>query len=223
MKLFQKLRYFIGGALTMALIGGAVTTAYAALTGKTIEVSTGVNVFVDDMPLKMDTEAFIYNGRTYLPVRSVSDAIGKPISWDSDTRSVYIGKHNGTEPIAWLWDLNTFTGINVTKQQSVIKDNLGNEHDNCIQGNFTNTYKINKQYSKISGTLFQTFGGRSEYGTSKLSIYGDGKLLYEATVQSGVEPIDFAVNLTGVNELKIQYNKSGQDYISAIADCGLWQ
>jgi len=35
-------------------------------------------------------EPFIYEGTTYLPVRAVSEALGKTVEWDSDTRTVYV-------------------------------------------------------------------------------------------------------------------------------------
>lgn len=37
-------------------------------------------------------EPFIWNGTTYLPVRAVGSAIGKEVSWDSNTKTVYLGK-----------------------------------------------------------------------------------------------------------------------------------
>ncbi|NMA03209.1 MAG: copper amine oxidase N-terminal domain-containing protein, partial [Clostridiales bacterium] len=36
-------------------------------------------------------EPFIYNGTTYLPVRAISESLGKQVGWDQDTKTVYIG------------------------------------------------------------------------------------------------------------------------------------
>ena len=36
-------------------------------------------------------EPFIYNGTTYLPVRAVGNALGKQVSWDGKTKTVYLG------------------------------------------------------------------------------------------------------------------------------------
>ncbi len=35
-------------------------------------------------------EPFIYNGTTYLPVRSVSEALNKEVVWENDTRTIFI-------------------------------------------------------------------------------------------------------------------------------------
>lgn len=70
---------------------------------KQIKVTTGISVFVDDKRLDLvdvngkPVESFIYNGTTYLPVRSIANAVGKEIYWDSKTNSVYLGKNNNSE------------------------------------------------------------------------------------------------------------------------------
>jgi len=56
--------------------------AIAATVTKMIEVTTGVNLYVDDIPLLPkdangnSVDTFIYNGTTYLPVRAISEAVG---------------------------------------------------------------------------------------------------------------------------------------------------
>jgi hypothetical protein len=78
--------------------------AIAASVQKAITVSTGITIYVDDVKLNptdangSPVEVFLYNGTTYLPVRAVSTALGKPIEWDGTTRSVYIGAHKSAEP-----------------------------------------------------------------------------------------------------------------------------
>lgn len=38
-----------------------------------------------------DMKPFVYNGRTYVPLRFVGEALGKPVDWDENTGTVYIG------------------------------------------------------------------------------------------------------------------------------------
>ena len=38
-----------------------------------------------------NNEPFIYNGTTYLPIRAVGEAVGKQVSWDGRTNTVYLG------------------------------------------------------------------------------------------------------------------------------------
>ncbi len=62
-----------------------------------ITVSKGINVYLDGVKLNpIDSygnpvEVFAYNGTTYLPVSVIAEAVGKSISWDEKTNSVYLG------------------------------------------------------------------------------------------------------------------------------------
>lgn len=47
----------------------------------------------------MDTTTQIYQNRTYVPLRFVSEAFGFTVQWNNDTRSVLIST-NGSEPVA---------------------------------------------------------------------------------------------------------------------------
>lgn len=238
MKKAQSFRWFISGMLTAALAACLVSSSLAALSPKMIEVYTGVDIYVDDVKLdpqdaKGDpVEAFVYNGTTYLPVRAVGEAVGKTVQWEGKTNSVYLGKHTGDKPAVWLKDLDYFEGHgwstteNSTWADSEVKDNLGKVRSNAISGDISNTYKINGQYSKITGTLFSNYRSRDNSYKYHFKIYGDGELLYSADMAGGIEPIDFSVDLTGVLELKVVLDGSwttfGYYYAVAIADCGLW-
>ena len=226
MKHGQKAAWFLCGVVTAALAASLVSPALAALTAKSIQVYTGVNIYVDDVKLNptdangKSVEVFAYNGTTYLPIRAVSQAVGEPVQWDPATSSVYLGSHTGTEPAVWLQDLSYFTGEELEVQSSE-KDNMGTVRQDVIRGNvrWENTYLLNGQYSAISGTFFQIYSERSHTQESTLKIYGDDRLLYSAKMAGGIAPVDFHVDLTGVLELRVEYESSG---ISALDDVGLW-
>lgn len=93
---------FLTGMLAALMLVSVMTPALAAAY-KTIDVLTGVKVYVDDKEIRgtdsagNPVDAFIFDGVTYLPVRAISEAVGKGVQWDPDTQSVYLGKHNGSE------------------------------------------------------------------------------------------------------------------------------
>ncbi len=224
---------FLAGAVTAALLGALVTPVLGALAGKTIQVYTGVDVYVDDVKVEPTdvngnpVEVFVYNGTTYLPIRAIGKALGKPVQWEGKTNSAYVGKHQGEKPAVWLKDLDYFTGRDWTIYNG--KDNVGVEHNGAISADmrsytFGNTYLINGQYSAVSGTLFQKYDDRSDTEISTLKIYGDGELLYSADMKGGVKPLDFYVSVVGVLELKVVVEPiSGVWHTNAaIADFGLW-
>lgn len=67
-----------------------------------------VNIFVNGVKLTMKDsqgntlQPLVYNGSVYIPVRAVSEAVGKPVTWEGKTKSVYVGKTpNATTPALW--------------------------------------------------------------------------------------------------------------------------
>jgi len=242
-----RIRDFLSGMLIAGILFTLAAPAMAALTSKWIQVYTGVNVYVDDHPLHPTdvngdpVEVFAYNGTTYLPIRAVSDAVGKPVQYDGKTQSVYLGKHTGDKPAVWLKDLERYSKkdsydykFTVVAEQT---DNLGNTHYDCIGRSIGNdegmwySYRINGQYTAISGTLFQPYYDRDGKASTTMTIYGDGERLYTATVRGGSDPIDpisFHVDITGVLELKVEltgyYVDTGMRWATPglIGECGLW-
>ena len=91
--------------LVAALFVAVAVPAYAAMTSKDISVFTGVRIFLDGNELHPidvkgnDLEAFIYEGTTYVPLRTVGEALGAEVSWDKDAKIVYINSEKtGADP-----------------------------------------------------------------------------------------------------------------------------
>ena len=91
--------------LAAALFVAAAVPAYAAMAAKNIDVFTGVSIFVDGRELHPadvkgnEVEAFIYEGTTYVPLRAVGEALGAEVSWNKETKTVYLNSEKtGAEP-----------------------------------------------------------------------------------------------------------------------------
>ncbi len=222
----QKVTYFISGILAAIMLSALIVPTMAT-AGKNITVYTGVNIYIDDVKLNPKdgngnpVEAFIYNGTTYLPVRAVSEAVGKTVQWDGATGTVYLGKHTGEKPAVLVKDLKSLTGNGYNVKTSD-EDNAGNVYYNAVTPKYPsgNTYLLNGQYSKISGTYYLRENAKNTSYDMTLEVYGDGELLYIATLTAGVQPISFDVDITGVLNLEVKlsdvHGKVG------IADFGLW-
>lgn len=222
MKKPHNVRSFLAGVLVTLLVVSMVPSTLAA-AGMNITVYPGVTIYMDDTKLDpkdangKPVKAFIYNGTTYLPVRAVSEALGQVVQWDGSTKSVYIGKHNSDKPAAWLSQMDYFSGTSDYDFRTAVSenDNLNNTHYHCIVNGFNRTYKINGQYSRITGVMYLPYDKRSNdiekgYG---ITIYGDGEILYSNITQQsiqGFEPEAFDVDLTGVLELKVVFLQSLQ-------------
>ena len=243
MKKFH-LASFVLGIVVAALFVSLTSPAFATLAGKTIEVFTGVNVYVDDQLIEPKdvngnpVEVFIYNGTTYLPIRAIGNALGKPVDWDGSTYSAYVGKHASDRPAVMLADMDYFTGYENIETKASDTDNFGQTHYSCITNDFDRSYILNGQYSKMTGTLYLPYDLRSETihkDATSLNVYGDGKLIYSFTIPEdavGFTPVDFDIDLTGILKLDISFydggfswnygNGSRKPRALAIGDCGLW-
>ena len=170
-----KFKRFLRMALCLLLCAVFFTGGVFAagkLQKRKITVYSGVDIYVDDARLDArdangnPVEVFIYNGTTYLPVRAVGEAVGKAVQWESKTSSVYIGQHKSDKPAVWLDELDYFdSSYNPLKKGENMKDNLGNTYEHALRiGHWSgyNVYKLNGQYSAISGVLFRTYNCRSE-------------------------------------------------------------
>lgn len=97
--------------LTVAAVAAMlVSTAVAAsnITKRTIEANyRGIKVVVDGVQADLkdaagnSVEPFISNGTTYLPLRVIGEALGKEVTWDGTTSTVYVGKVPDKAP-EWL-------------------------------------------------------------------------------------------------------------------------
>lgn len=225
---------FVSGVLATLLTVALVTPVFALATKK-ITVETGVKVYVDDHLVQVEDaygnpmDAVIWDGRTYLPVKAITDAMDIPLKWEGKTFSVYVGKHNSSSPSVWLQNLDHFYSTADIKEAET-KDNLGDSYANAINfGKYggTRVYKLNGKYRAISGTFYQMYSARDRkpnYYNTTLKIYGDDELLYEAYMEAGIEPIPFKVDLTGVLELKVVMDtrQDGGGAAGAVGEFGLW-
>lgn len=216
MKKKQKLSYFLLGVLVTVLITSLAVPTLAALSVKSIEVETGVGIYVNDEKLipkdanGNTVEVFIYNGTTYLPARAMSSVMGMPIQWEEATTSVYIGSHVEKPHQTTLSQLIPASGNKLTVKYN-LTDNSGLTRSPVISNtDINNVYQINGQYVRMDGTWFLPEGYKNNAAAQKLLIYGDGKILGEYTVSSGVMPISFDINLTGIQELSIKTSSGGQ-------------
>lgn len=228
---------FLLGVLTTLMVVSLATPVIAAAS-KTIEVFTGVKIYVDDKQLNPTdvngnpVDVFIYNGTTYLPVRAVSDAVGKAVQWDGATQSVYLGKHSSSSPAAHLSKMDYFTKSNGWDMDQLEKDNLGNEHTNTMSCTWTYgsiTYKLNGQYSRLTGTFFQKYKNRSESNSgATIMILGDGRELWRGSVAPGKNPVNFDIDVTGVLELTLdypsatRYDDQGNASNTCLSEVALW-
>ena len=84
----------IGVLFSGAIVYGSTGVKWIDANYSNIKlVINGIQTVPKDVTGKV-VEPFIYDGTTYLPVRAVSEALGYNVSWDGNTRTVYVGESN---------------------------------------------------------------------------------------------------------------------------------
>ncbi|MUT67396.1 hypothetical protein GOM71_15815 [Paenibacillus sp. NEAU-GSW1] len=220
------------GALTVALFGSLVGTAFAASTGKLTNIkviSGGIKLFVDGKLIKPTdgngkvVEPFIYDGTTYLPLRALSNALTnyeKPVNWDSATSSIYVGQ----APVAAqtdLADLKTYNNndVNVRTGEEAAFQLLDKTITpfNRLDSYSSFTYMLHSNYSQINGQFVIPYTSLGDDSTGKVYFYsvdkkGNQTLIQEYSAEAGDDPVSLTVDLRGVEILVIQTMYSGAFY-----------
>lgn len=168
----KELKGFVCGVLTTALVAGGA--AFAAGQWKTIDVlENDITVMVDGQQV---TESnFVYNDRTYLPLRAVAEAVGKSVDYDETTNTAYIGNKVESPQISLIYNKGPFTINNRTSTVNI------NSIDFKLDENYVNDKEV-----KINFTFI---GNVPDYNFCKFNVQcydKDGFMVYSYPVLDSV-------------------------------------
>lgn len=207
--------------------GVATSFAFAAnAIRKTVTIEyANIKMVVDGIPVTpkdangKTVEPFIYNGTTYLPVRAVGDAIGKQVTWDGNSKTVYLGEApvqtnylvDICPPYEVLPYSSRFVASNSFKMGGKTYAHGFTLYGETGEDNTYALFNLNGQYSTLEFDLGHVDDTRMYDGA--FNIYLDGK--YSQTIEIGCEDMvtHFTVPLKNALQLKISTNHP---------DCYIW-
>lgn len=107
----KELKGFVSGFLVASLCVGMVAFAanYEAVTA-------GFKVFVNGEEFHSDPPALVVEGRTYLPLRAMGDALGVPVNWNDALGQAEVGTPPANDSIVyyertpWCPDFGYYAG-----------------------------------------------------------------------------------------------------------------
>ena len=193
-----------------------VTVAYATNATKTIQAAyMNIKLVIDGVPVTPKdsngtvVEPFIYNGTTYLPVRAVGEALGKQVTWDGKTKTVYIGEAPGQ--VTYLLDVCPPYEKDGTFKTPTTFDMAGKAyaHGFTFRGiDYQALFNLNGEYSMLEFDFGHVDGSDTDVSNSYHSyhFYLDGKLVKsidvdsEALVQHYQIPLGHALQMKIVSE-----------------------
>lgn len=245
---FQKTKGFILGVLICVLISTMLMPALAQVATKQLTAHfQNIKVIVNGEPLIITmkdssgnvVEPFTVDGRTYLPVNAVAQALGYSVSWDAESHTVYMyheddrtdnsgeAAETPSETSVWLKDMMPFTNdwVYTPLNSGDIRDNIGNSYSNYLYEPTKNnnvTYVLNGQYSRFSGGLVVLEQHKNTAKPFKFKIYLDDKVVYTSDlITRDSLPSEFSVNTTGALKMKVEfvYIVSGVEFAGTLCDC----
>ena len=92
-------KFIIYLAIAGLLLTSVAPIAVAGTGSQTIEVTyRNITIWVDGKQISVDTEPFIVQGRTFVPLRAIAEALGRSVSWDDPTNRVTVSYTHLTLP-----------------------------------------------------------------------------------------------------------------------------
>ncbi|HIW94855.1 MAG TPA: copper amine oxidase N-terminal domain-containing protein [Candidatus Flavonifractor merdipullorum] len=214
MKQLWKKRIGAAAVCTALLTTGALA---ATVTYKTIQVQySGIHLVVDGVPITpkdangVEVEPFVYNGTTYLPVRAVGEAIGKQVTWEGSSQTVYIGEVPGAAeyltvvcPPYQSSDYNsgkTFSmdGVSYHANSFYLSTPFIGDHPHAL-------FNLNGQYSALEVTI----GHLDRYANEENTIYVYLDGVYSQSITLKPEEMAKTVTIPLEYALQLKIQKDG--------------
>lgn len=222
-KKFNIKSFTLGVCLTLVL------TSVLTVTAQSIDVFMGgIKVYWEGVEkILRDTkgekvEPIIYNGTTYVPLRAMSNLMGKDVDWNQSEKAVYVGK----KPTAKTYSLadmekNINGSGNYYKTTSFyLKNQEISITDGAIKqsGTWKTTYVLDNKFSSFRGKMvmpYTTVGSEGEATVVFYSVENDGTANEIETyrLKKTEDPIEFEVDLRGVTNLRITAESGSDTYV----------
>ena len=205
---------FMAGFLACALLLGSFITSLAAAGDVGINAilsgTIKMKLFGRDFNPQEANGNYIkpisYNGRTYLPVRTIAEAMNIPIEWDGATSTVWIGGRTEVVPVnstslyedksrtILTTDAEKLTSETKVYQWGITNDKpLNSVYFRCI-------VKPGGKYSHFTADLFLASDVKKDLVLEFRKETVDGLVIRSVTLKPG-ETVNIDIDIAGVQNL----------------------
>ncbi|MCX7745846.1 MAG: NPCBM/NEW2 domain-containing protein [Clostridia bacterium] len=211
----KEMKGFVTGVIVTALVFITVFTTFAEPIQKVVTaVYNNIKIYVDGNLIQPKdangnkVDPFIYNGTTYLPVRAVSQALGKNIEWDDKTKSIYIGEtqqsNNYMSDSIKPSEISESGKCEVNSKMQIdgVIYNKGYKMYTAKAQDCLVKFDLEGKYSDISGVL--GLDDQAESAFVLVEIYADGKMIETYHFKDGINSAKVNWNVTGIKELAVK-------------------
>lgn len=219
MKIFKKLTVVVMALLMFTIIINGESLK------KSIDVyyNTAKKIVIDGVDrTPEEKKPFVYGGTTYVPLRYISESLGKEVNWDGNTGTIYIGNMPGE--IVYLTDItpyniNDFEGYYRYKldEEMIMGNKIYNKglQLHLVGYEFKKVYyNLDGQYTNING-LVGLDDTNNEFRVDDpvlLNFYLDGNKIETIKFNDGDLPKNVNLIVEGGLQLIIEVgSKSGNN------------
>lgn len=210
----EKIKSYVSGFLTAVLFLGAGSLVYANTVSRNITYGVRINLNGSPMQLDADSQPFVMDGRTFLPVRAIAEAIGMPVDFNAGTNTVYLG---ASPHVVRTTETRLYSMPFQEVGNAAWFVSTGNEQNNTIRligdGRFNGNRQSHVVYM-LDGTLNTVLTGTflplrdGGTGTATYRVFGNGRLLHETpTIGSNTPARPFEIDISGIVELRIEHGQ----------------
>jgi len=98
----KHIKGFVAGVLVMALLSATLVFASPAVVR---EIHYGIGVVLNGrhMQFDEDSQPFIMEGRTFLPLRAMAEMLGLPVEFDAEQNTVHVGYTDISSLLVGRW------------------------------------------------------------------------------------------------------------------------
>jgi len=181
----------------LVIVALALGATLVFLAGASYGAST-IRLIVNGKDIATDVPPFIQNSRTFVPIRFVAEALGYPVSYDGNTKTVYVG----IPPEGVDLSPYEFGGKSFSISNPCIIGGVKYSRGFSINQWGSAFFNLSGHYSTVTLSLGHQDGDARDK-QSKIIAYGDGEEIASFDVSKSDLLKDFTIGVSGVKQLKI--------------------
>ena len=216
----ERLKGIIIGIVLTLTTGAAMTWANAQSFMREIHYGVRINLHGQELQLDADSQPFIMEGRTFLPVRAISEALDLPVDFDPATNTVYLGnrlagQRQTLRTAAPFFDRSTndnfqnshirFSNYNYmggSRFENTLVFTIPHDQVMRVPDTRFTLHNLNRQFISLSGMIGRVDGSFMVDAT--VNFIGDGVMLRSIRLNAGDMPIPVNIFIEGIQQLRIE-------------------
>lgn len=219
----KKLTIFLSGILVGAIMfGSAASYASYGFRNITAEFSD-IKIVVEGNLVKTELEPFLINGRVYVPLRVVGEAMNKKVGWENNT--VLIGTGNQSLILTNLV-MPLETNVKYSHGSTLNINGTAYQRGFYVNGKDSPTgelsfYIRDKGIKEIKGSIGIDDSNPGSQPV-EIAIYKDTTKIWEGTVKKGENPVPINFRIEeNTNTVSFKFkniNRAKIDFIDMVAN-----